>query len=206
MGRRSSGTRCVEGLRHHFPRRGCTRPRSTAIASHQEAKITFGRGARHLVQTGLDQGEVETAIQSQVGESVSGASSNGAFWGRVTVNGQTVEYTVIFAGVTGGLTAICAAAAPEAPVVIPSCVALAGGGAAATSLAAAEAYNQFGQAFSGGGGGTPGGDGGGPNTGDTSSLCSLFPGAYLPLDPFLHLPGPASPDQSRSLPTSQIVP
>jgi hypothetical protein len=55
-------------------------------------EITFGHGARHLVGTGLNQGEVEVAIQSQVGASVSGASATGSFWGRATVKGQSIEY------------------------------------------------------------------------------------------------------------------
>jgi RHS repeat-associated protein len=56
------------------------------------ADITFGHGARHLIGTGLDSGEVESAIQSQIGQSVSHASATGSFWGRTVVGGQTIEY------------------------------------------------------------------------------------------------------------------
>lgn len=40
----------------------------------------------------LSQADVEGAIESQVRTSVSGADSSGSFWGRVVVDGQTVEY------------------------------------------------------------------------------------------------------------------
>jgi RHS repeat-associated protein len=64
----------------------------TANEEAGDSDITFGHGARHLAGTGLQQGEVEAAIQSQVEQSVAGASSTGSFWGRVVVNGQTIEY------------------------------------------------------------------------------------------------------------------
>jgi len=56
------------------------------------ADITFGHGARHLIGTGLDSGEVESAIQSQIEQSAAKASATGSFWGRTVVDGQTVEY------------------------------------------------------------------------------------------------------------------
>lgn len=40
----------------------------------------------------VDSGEVESAIQSQIGQSVSHASATGSFWGRTVVGGQTIEY------------------------------------------------------------------------------------------------------------------
>ncbi|MGO9559429.1 MAG: hypothetical protein ACLPYW_10115 [Acidimicrobiales bacterium] len=61
-------------------------------AEESEADVTFGHGARHLAGTGLDQADVEGAIESQVRTSASAASSTGSFWGRVVVDGQTVEY------------------------------------------------------------------------------------------------------------------
>jgi hypothetical protein len=61
-------------------------------AGESEADVTFGHGARHLAGTGLDQADVEGAIESQVRTSASAASSTGSFWGRVVVDGQTVEY------------------------------------------------------------------------------------------------------------------
>jgi len=46
----------------------------------------------HLAGTGLDQADVEAAIEAQVKEQASRASSTGSFWGRVEVDGQTIEY------------------------------------------------------------------------------------------------------------------
>jgi uncharacterized protein RhaS with RHS repeats len=54
--------------------------------------ITFGHGARHLVGTGLGQSEVEGAISAAVRGTVSSADSTGYWWGRVAVQGQTIEY------------------------------------------------------------------------------------------------------------------
>lgn len=54
--------------------------------------VVFGHGARHLVGTGLDQAEVESAIQSQIEQQIGGADSTGSFWGTVEVNGQTILY------------------------------------------------------------------------------------------------------------------
>jgi hypothetical protein len=39
-----------------------------------------------------NESEVEAQIEAQVQRAVSGAKSTGSFWGRVTVNGHTVEY------------------------------------------------------------------------------------------------------------------
>ena len=47
-----------------------------------ETEITFGHGARHLIGTGLDEGDVQSVITSQVRESISGAQPSGSFWGR----------------------------------------------------------------------------------------------------------------------------
>jgi hypothetical protein len=54
--------------------------------------VVFGHGVRHLVGTGLDQAEVESAIQSQIEQQIGGADSTGSFWGTVEVNGQTILY------------------------------------------------------------------------------------------------------------------
>ena len=62
------------------------------VGASDVVDITFGHGARHLAGTALDSGEVESAIQSQIGESVSNASATGSFWGRTIVGGQTIEY------------------------------------------------------------------------------------------------------------------
>lgn len=56
------------------------------------SQITFGHGARHLEGTGLSASRVEGAIQSQIRTSARGSSGTGAFWGRVVVNGQVIEY------------------------------------------------------------------------------------------------------------------
>ncbi len=62
------------------------------VAASDVVDVTFGHGARHLAGTALDSGEVESAIQSQIGQSVSHASATGSFWGRTVVGGQTIEY------------------------------------------------------------------------------------------------------------------
>jgi hypothetical protein len=71
---------------------GLAAPGAAAPGEDDPPDVTFGHGARHLAGTGLNQGEVESTIQTQVQQSVSGASSSGSFWGRVTVNGQSIEY------------------------------------------------------------------------------------------------------------------
>ncbi len=54
--------------------------------------ITFGHGARHLVGTGVAEGDVNAAITADVNATTGSASTVGGFWGRVVVNGQTFEY------------------------------------------------------------------------------------------------------------------
>ncbi len=54
--------------------------------------IIFGHGARHLANSGLSQRVVELAIRTQVQNAVANASVSGSFWGRVVVNGTTIEY------------------------------------------------------------------------------------------------------------------
>jgi RHS repeat-associated protein len=61
-------------------------------AADDVTDITFGHGARHLAETTLDSGEVESAIQSQIEQSATRASATGSFWGRTVVDGQTIEY------------------------------------------------------------------------------------------------------------------
>jgi hypothetical protein len=65
---------------------------SSGASAADAADITFGHGARHLIEYGLDQTEVESTIELQVQQAVTGAGSTGEFWGRVTVNGMTIEY------------------------------------------------------------------------------------------------------------------
>ncbi|HEY9825278.1 MAG TPA: hypothetical protein V6D19_07510 [Stenomitos sp.] len=54
--------------------------------------VVFGHGARHLVGLNVTQAEVEVAIQNNIALSVNSTSQTGPFWGRVTVNGQVIEY------------------------------------------------------------------------------------------------------------------
>jgi RHS repeat-associated protein len=54
--------------------------------------ITFGHGARHLAGTGLSQAEVEGAIGTAVRSTVASADSTGYWWGRILLQGQTIEY------------------------------------------------------------------------------------------------------------------
>lgn len=57
-------------------------------------QVTFGHGARHLAGRGLSAAEVQAAIAEAIRSSVQGAhlSLGAAFWGRVTVKGQVIEY------------------------------------------------------------------------------------------------------------------
>ncbi len=55
--------------------------------------VSFGHGARHLTGTGLTEKEVEAAITQDVKGALANATeTGGGFWGRVTVNGQVIEY------------------------------------------------------------------------------------------------------------------
>ncbi len=54
--------------------------------------VTFGHGARHLTGTGLSQEAVETAISTQITAEAAGASTTGAFWGKVAVEGRIIIY------------------------------------------------------------------------------------------------------------------
>jgi hypothetical protein len=71
---------------------GLAAPGAAAPGDDEVPGITFGHGARHLAGTGLDQGEVESTIQSQIQRSVSRSRASGSFWGEVTINGQKVLY------------------------------------------------------------------------------------------------------------------
>jgi RHS repeat-associated protein len=64
------------------------------VGGSQNSLITFGHGARHLVGTALEGSDtqVESAIQAQVRSATANVAGSGSFWGRVTVNGTTVEY------------------------------------------------------------------------------------------------------------------
>ncbi|MBI5311218.1 MAG: hypothetical protein HZB14_09395 [Actinobacteria bacterium] len=56
------------------------------------ARITFGHGARHLEGVGLSSARVESAIAGQVQSQATSAGATGQFWGRVMVDGRTIEY------------------------------------------------------------------------------------------------------------------
>lgn len=56
------------------------------------AAVVFGHGARHLAGTGLSQQAVEIAIRTHLHQALANASASGPFWGRVVVNGTTIEY------------------------------------------------------------------------------------------------------------------
>jgi hypothetical protein len=56
------------------------------------ATITFGHGGRHLAGTTLTEARVNSVVEVQIQRSLSQASASGSFWGRVTVEGQTIEY------------------------------------------------------------------------------------------------------------------
>jgi RHS repeat-associated protein len=56
-------------------------------------KITFGHGVRHLKGTGLSQNMVENHISKQIqSQAIQGKTFNNGFWGRVTIDGKTIEY------------------------------------------------------------------------------------------------------------------
>jgi RHS repeat-associated protein len=52
----------------------------------------IGHGARHLKDSGLPIEQVERLIRRQIQEILRQASSSGSFWGKVIVNGQTIQY------------------------------------------------------------------------------------------------------------------
>jgi hypothetical protein len=55
--------------------------------------VTFGHGARHLEGTGLSAAQVESTILQRVTAEASQSSATaGSFWGRVQINGTTIEY------------------------------------------------------------------------------------------------------------------
>lgn len=55
-------------------------------------RVTFGHGARHLEGTGLSSTQVESTILQRVTAEASQVSTTGSFWGRVRINGTTIEY------------------------------------------------------------------------------------------------------------------
>lgn len=55
-------------------------------------RVTFGHGARHLEGTGPSATQVESTILQRVTAEASQASTTGSFWGRVQINGTTIEY------------------------------------------------------------------------------------------------------------------
>jgi RHS repeat-associated protein len=65
----------------------------SADSTEAEDDITFGHGARHLQGTALSATEVQQVITNQVQDAVASSSfSTGSFWGRVEVQGISVEY------------------------------------------------------------------------------------------------------------------
>ncbi|HEY9778281.1 MAG TPA: RHS repeat-associated core domain-containing protein, partial [Planktothrix sp.] len=55
--------------------------------------ITFGHGARHAIEVGIDPNEVEKEIQKAIEEQAkAGGNHSGPFWGGVTVNGTNFVY------------------------------------------------------------------------------------------------------------------
>lgn len=54
--------------------------------------VIFGHGARHLIGTALQKEAVEAAIEKEIRFVSKEASQTGSFWGRVTVNGEVIEY------------------------------------------------------------------------------------------------------------------
>jgi RHS repeat-associated protein len=62
------------------------------VEGEDAADIIFGHGARHIVSTGLNADIVESAIRSQIEQAISHASATGTFWGRVVIDGKTIEY------------------------------------------------------------------------------------------------------------------
>ncbi len=53
---------------------------------------TIGHGARHLINIGVDQQAVESAIVADIETIQGSASATGSFWGKVTVQGHTIVY------------------------------------------------------------------------------------------------------------------
>ena len=63
----------------------------TGGGAARAVRITFGHGDRHL-PAGLSGTEVEDAIRSTIASEVASADASGAFWGRLEVDGTTIEY------------------------------------------------------------------------------------------------------------------
>jgi hypothetical protein len=57
-----------------------------------EVVFKSAHGARHLVGTGLEAAEVESAISTRILEDVAGASETGTFSGRLEVGGNLLEF------------------------------------------------------------------------------------------------------------------
>ena len=54
--------------------------------------ITFGHGARHLVETDVAQGVVESALRTEIEGIARQATHTGSFWGRVKIDTKIIEY------------------------------------------------------------------------------------------------------------------
>jgi hypothetical protein len=68
-----------------------SRPRSFNWADDSGA-ISWGHGARHLAGTSVSASDAEAAIAGQIERSIANAASTGSFWGRVSIQGATIEY------------------------------------------------------------------------------------------------------------------
>ena len=73
--------------------KGAPQP-SPKFAAKTAPNITFKTGhvAQHLKGLGLPAQKVEAAIAAEVKAATQGTSQTGSFWGRVTVEGKTIEY------------------------------------------------------------------------------------------------------------------
>jgi hypothetical protein len=80
------------GLAYDEPASGFLLAARGATGALRQVAIKSAHGARHLEGTGLASEAVESAITKHVQEATKGISETGSFWGRVTVEGQTIEY------------------------------------------------------------------------------------------------------------------
>jgi hypothetical protein len=71
---------------------GGARVGRAAVCEEAGTRIAFGHGARHLASTSLSRTAVEAEIQAQVQTVARSGARLGPFWGRVSVDGQIVQY------------------------------------------------------------------------------------------------------------------
>ena len=63
-----------------------------AVKRGGRSLITFGHGARHLIEADVTQGAVESAIGTEIADIVRQASHTGSFWGRIKMDIKIIEY------------------------------------------------------------------------------------------------------------------